>query len=216
METVMNHATGDLPDPIESLRQGKTRALAVLLDQHRERLKRMVDLRMDPRIRARVDASDVLQEAFLDVAHDLETYLADPKLPPLLWLRLHIGRRLTSLHRQHLNAQMRDAGIEVSLYREALPEANSAALASMLLGRLTSPTQAVLRAERLLRVQEALNRLDPIDREVLALRHFEQLTRAETAQALGITPETGARRYFRALQRLKDVLAAMPGGCEGL
>jgi RNA polymerase sigma-70 factor (ECF subfamily) len=104
----------------------------------------------------------------------------------------------------------------VSLYREALPEASSAALASMLLGRQTSPTQAAIRAERMLRVQEALNSLDPLDREVLALRHFEQLDRAETAQALGISAEAGAKRYIRALKRLKDVLAKLPGGLEGL
>ena len=86
----------------------------------------------------------------------------------------------------------------------------------MLLGRQTSPTQAAQRAERLLRIQEALNTLDPIDREVLALRHFEQLSRAEAALVLGITQEAGAKRYFRALKRLKDVLASMPGGWEGI
>ncbi len=216
MGTVKDDTTGDGTDPIERLRSGKGRALAALFDLHRDRLKRMVDLRIDPRLRARLDASDVLQEAFLDVARDLDAYLADPTLPPLLWLRVHVGRRLTTLHRQHLRVRMRDAGLEVSLYRDALPEANSAALASMLIGRLTSPTQAALRAERLLRVQEALNCLDPVDREVLALRHFEQLGRAETAQVLGITPEAGAKRYFRALKRLKDVFASMPGGLEGL
>ncbi len=124
---------------------------------------------MDPRLRARLDASDVVQDAFLDAARDLDAYLADPKLPPLLWLRLHVGRRLTTLHRQHLGTRMRDAGLEISLYHGALPEASSAALASMLLGRQTSPTQAAQRAERMLRVQEALNSLDAIDREVLAL-----------------------------------------------
>jgi RNA polymerase sigma-70 factor (ECF subfamily) len=129
---------------------------------------------------------------------------------------LHVGRRLTTLHRQHLGTKMRNAGLEISLYQGALPEASSAALASMLLGRHTSPTQAAQRAERLLRVQEALNSLDPIDREVLALRHFEQLGRAEAAQVLGISQEVGAKRYFRALKRLKDVLATLPGGSEGL
>jgi RNA polymerase sigma-70 factor (ECF subfamily) len=127
-----------------------------------------------------------------------------------------VGRRLTTLHRQHLGTKMRDAGMEISLYRDALPEASSAALASMLLGQHTSPTQAAQRAERLLRVQEALNTLDPIDREVLALRHFEQLSRSETAEALGISQEAGAKRYFRALKRLKDVLSALPGGGEDL
>ena len=111
---------------------------------------------------------------------------------------------------------MRDAGQEVSLYRDPLPQASSAALASMLLGRLTSPSQAAIRAELMLQVQEALNALDPLDREVVALRHFEQLSRAETAQVLGITEEAGAKRYIRALKKLKAILAAMPGGLEGL
>lgn len=203
-------------DSIERLRGGDRRALATLFDQYRDRLRRMVELRIDARLRSRLDPSDVLQEAFLDVARDLDAYLADPKLPPLLWLRLHVGRRLTTLHRHHLGTKMRDAGLEISLYQGASPEASSAALASMLLGRQTSPTQAAQRAERLLRVQEALNSLDPIDREVLALRHFEQLGRAEAAQVLGITQEAGAKRYFRALKRLKDALATLPGGWEGL
>jgi RNA polymerase sigma-70 factor (ECF subfamily) len=201
---------------LEGIRAGDRQALASLFGRYRDRLRRMIDLRMDPRLRARVDASDVLQEAYLELAGDLDAYRDDPRLPPLLWMRLHVGRRLTTLHRQHLGTQMRNAGLEISLYRDALPEASSAALASMLLGKHTSPTQAAMRAERLLRVQEALNSLDPLDREVLALRHFEQLNRSETAEVLGITQDAGAKRYFRALKRLKEVLAAMPGGWEGV
>jgi RNA polymerase sigma-70 factor (ECF subfamily) len=211
----MEHTPGDPNDSIESLRCGNCQALAALFERHREPLRRMVELRLDPRLRSRLDASDVVQEAFLDVAHDLGAYLADPKLPPLLWMRLHVGRRLTRFHRQHLGARMRDAGQELPLYQGAVPQASSAALAVMLLSPLTSPTQAAQRAERMLRVQEALNSLDPIDREVLALRHFEQLNRAEAALVLGISQEAGAKRYFRALKRLKTVLAAVPGGSEG-
>ncbi len=110
---------------------------------------------------------------------------------------------------------MRDAGREVSLYRDPLPQASSAALAAMLLGRLTSPSNAAIRAEQILQVQEAINSLEPLDREVVALRHFEQLNRAETAAVLGITEEAGAKRYIRALKKLKSILAAMPGGLEG-
>jgi RNA polymerase sigma-70 factor (ECF subfamily) len=201
---------------IERLRAGDDRALAELFDRNRDRLRRMVELRMDPRLRARLDASDVLQEAYLDLAGDLEAYRADPKLQPLLWMRLHVGRRLTLLHRRHLCTRLRDAGLEVSLYREPLPQASSAALAAMLLGRHTSPTQAAQRAERLLRIQEALNTLDAIDREVLALKHFEELSRAETADVLSISPEAAAKLYFHALKRLKEVLASMPGGWEGI
>jgi RNA polymerase sigma-70 factor (ECF subfamily) len=111
---------------------------------------------------------------------------------------------------------MRDPRREVALFRDALPQASSAALAAQLLGKITSPSEAAVRAERLLRLQEAVNGLDPLDREVLALRHFEQLSRAETARALGVTEAAAAKRYVRALKRLKDVLAHMPGGLEGL
>src|SRR6516225_3773853 len=212
----MDQTPNELEQVLQRLRAGDRQALAELFHSYRERLRRMVELRMDPRLRTRVDASDVLQEAYLDLAGDLESYRADLKLPPLLWMRLHVGRRLAMLHRRHLGTRLRDAGLEISLYREALPQASSAALAAMLLGRQTSPTQAAQRAERLLRIQEALNTLDPIDREVLALKHFEELSRAETAEVLSISPETAAKRYFRALKRLKEVLASMPGGWEGI
>jgi RNA polymerase sigma-70 factor (ECF subfamily) len=216
MGTFKDQTPGDPNDPIEQLRAGDRQALAALFERYRDRLRRMVELRLDQRLRARLDASDVVQDAYLDVARDLDAYLSDPKLPPLLWLRLHVGRRMATLHRQHLGTKMRDAGQEISLYQGALPRASSSALAAMLLGRQTSPTQAAQRAERMLRVQEALNSLDPIDREVLALRHFEQLGRAEAALVLGISQEAGAKRYFRALKRLKDALATLPGGWEGL
>src|SRR4051794_30733818 len=168
----MGNAPAASPDPsqdeLRELREGGHLALARLFDRCRDRLARMVELRMDPRVRGRLDVADVLQEAYIEVAGDLDAYLANPKLPPPPWLRLHVGRRLTTLHRQHLGTRMRAADREISLYQGALPEASSAALASMLLGRLTSPTQAVQRAERILRVQDALNALEPLDREILA------------------------------------------------
>jgi RNA polymerase sigma-70 factor, ECF subfamily len=213
MGTCMDSTPQKPTDPIEQLRRDR-QALAALFEQHRDRLRRMVELRLDPRLRARLDASDVVQEAFLDVACDLDAYLAEPKLPVLLWLRLHVGRRLAKLHREHLGKLVKDAGREISLYQGALPQASSAALASMLLGRHAAPSEAAQRAERMLRVQEALNSLDPVDRELLALRHFEQLNRAEAAAVLGISQDAGAKRYFRALKRLKDILATMGGGSE--
>jgi RNA polymerase sigma-70 factor (ECF subfamily) len=201
---------------VERLRAGDRQALTDLFQRHRDRLRRMVELRMDARLQGRVDASDVVQDAFLDAAANLDWYLQGSELPPFLWLRLVVNQRISRYHRQHLGTKMRDAGQEVSLYRNPLPQASSAALASMLLGRLTSPSNAAIRAEQVLRVQEALNALDPLDREVIALRQFEELSRAETAQVLGITEEAAAKRYLRALRRLKTVLEARPGGLEGL
>jgi RNA polymerase sigma-70 factor (ECF subfamily) len=201
---------------IERARAGDKEALGEIFSRHRDRLRRMVEMRLDARLRGRIDASDVIQDAYLDVAARLEEYLRDPKLPLFLWLRLVVGDRLMRLHRHHLGTQMRDAGLEVSLYRGALPAASSAALAAQLLGKHTSPTEAAVRVERMLRLQEALNALEPTDREVLSLRHFEELTFAEAAQALDITESAATKRYFRALKRLKAVLAAMPGGLESL
>jgi RNA polymerase sigma-70 factor (ECF subfamily) len=216
MGTLMEHNSSETVDLVERARAGDQRALTEIFARHRERLRRMVEMRLDWRLQARLDASDVIQDAYLEVATRLEEYLRDPRLPLFLWLRLVVGERLITLHRHHLGTQMRDAGREVSLYREALPAASSAALAAQLLGKHTSPTQAAIRAERMLRLQEALNTMDPIDREVLTLRHFEQLTRAETAQVLGIEESAAAKRYVRALKRLKEILAGMPGGMEGL
>jgi len=190
---------------LDRLRAGDPGAAEDLFARHRDRLRRMVDMRLDRRLQGRVDASDVIQEAHLEVAGRLSDYLKDPKLPPFLWLRLVVGERLAKLHRKHL-AQVRDVGREVSLFREALPAASSAALAAHLLGKHTSPTQAAVRAERLIRLQEAINALDPIDREILSLRHFEELSRSEAAQALGIEEAAAAKRYVRALKRLKDLL----------
>jgi RNA polymerase sigma-70 factor (ECF subfamily) len=215
MGDAMTEEGSGISEGLRRAAAGDEESLRALFAAHRDRLKRMVHLRLSRRLAGRVDDSDVLQEAFAEVARKLPAYAREPKLPLFLWLRLIVGERLTRLHRHHLGAQVRDAGREVSLYRGALPAASSAALAAQLLGRHTSPTQAVLRAERILRLQEALNALEPIDREILSLRHFEELTAAETARALGIEESAAAKRYFRALKRLKDVLAAMPGGQEG-
>jgi RNA polymerase sigma-70 factor (ECF subfamily) len=206
--------TGDLSENDERLRRAKAgdpQALAELFVLYRERLRRMVRLRLDRRLYGRLDPSDVLQEAYLDLARRLPEYAANPSLPFYLWLRSLTGQKLIDLHRQHLGAKMRDAGLEVSLHRGALPQASSASLAQQLLGRLTSPSRAAIRAETQIRVEEALNSMDPLDREVLTLRHFEMLSNGETARVLGITPKAASKRYVRALERLQEVLSLLPG-----
>jgi RNA polymerase sigma-70 factor (ECF subfamily) len=194
---------------VERARGGDAAAAGEALVRHRARLRRMVDARLDRRVRGRVDPSDVLQDGFADAVAKLPGYLAEPKIPLFLWLRLVVGERLAKVHRDHLGAQVRDATREVSLYRGPMPAASSAALAAHLLGKETSPTQAAVRAERLLRLQEALNALEPLDREILSLRHFEELTHAEAARVLEIQEAAAAKRYIRALKRLKDVLTAL-------
>jgi RNA polymerase sigma-70 factor (ECF subfamily) len=193
---------------------GDTALLGELIQEHRDRLRRMVTHRMDRRLQGRVDPSDILQEAFLEATVRLPEYAREPKVPFFLWLRLITGQRLLVVHRRHLGAQARDTGRGVSLYRGSLPEATSAGLAAQLLGRDTRPSLAAHRAERKLRLQEALNTMDPMDREVLALRHFERLTNAEAAQVMGTTEAAVGQRHFRALKKLKEILSALPGGLE--
>jgi RNA polymerase sigma-70 factor (ECF subfamily) len=132
-------------------------------------------------------------------------------MPFYLWLRFLTGQRLQLLHRHHLGVQMRDAGREVSLHRGAMPQATSVSLAAQLLGRFTSVTQAVQRAEMQVILQEAINAMDPFDREILALRHFEELSNAETAEVLGIKATTASTRHIRALKRLRETLLKTPG-----
>jgi RNA polymerase sigma-70 factor (ECF subfamily) len=122
------------------------------------------------------------------------------------------GQRLVDLHRQHLGARMRSVGREVSINRDGSPSAASACLAAHLVGECTSPSRAVERAELLAKVEESLESLEPIDREVLSLRHFEELSNADTAAILGIETAAASKRYLRALERLKSALAA--AGCE--
>jgi RNA polymerase sigma-70 factor (ECF subfamily) len=194
---------------------GDQQALGDLFDRHRERLRRMVELRMDRRLHGRLDPSDVLQESYLEVARSLAEYLRDPQMPFFLWLRVITGRKLHALHRRHLGTRMRNAGREISLHRGDLPQASSESLAAQLLGRLTTPSRAAVRAELKLRVQEALNSMSPLDREVLALRHFEQLNNSEVAQVLGISETAASNRFVRALHNLKKILSALPGFTDG-
>jgi RNA polymerase sigma-70 factor (ECF subfamily) len=190
---------------------GDSAALAELFGRYRKRLRAMVRLRMDRRLQGRVDPSDVLQEAYLDVAQQLSSYLAKPEMPFYLWLRLTTGQRLMRLHRQHLGAAIREAGREVSLHRGALPQASSVSLAAQLLGKMTSASKAVERVEIQLLLQAALNGMDEMDREIIALRHFEELSNAEAAQVLDLEPSAASKRYIRALKRLQQILKSIPG-----
>jgi RNA polymerase sigma-70 factor, ECF subfamily len=201
----------DTEDLVERAAAGDGPALAELFERHRGRLEQVVRLRLDRRLQGRLDPADVLQEAYLDLTRRFPEYVANPALPFYLWLRLLTGQRLVDLHRQHLGAKMRDAGLEVSLAHGGMPSASSVSLDELILGRLTSASRAAIRAETRSRVQEALNGMDPMDREVLVLRHFEMLSNEETAQVLGIKPSAASNRHMRALRRLKEILAEVPG-----
>jgi RNA polymerase sigma-70 factor (ECF subfamily) len=211
----MNTDTRNDDQLLDSARDGDEAALSILVERHRKGLERMVALRMDRRLQGRVDPADVVQNAYLAVPGKFAQYVADPRLPFFLWLRQEVGQKLLDVHHSHLGNQVGDAGQEVSLYRGALPQVTSQSLAEHLLGKLTATSHAAMRVELKLRVQEALNSMDPNDREVLILRHFEELSNIEAAQVLGIKSSAAVNRYVRALKRLKDVIQGMPGGIDG-
>lgn len=210
-----NETSGDrshIADLVERARTGDAEALARLFALHRDRLRHMVRLRLDRRLQGRVDPSDVLQDAFVDFAAKLPEYAASrASIPFFLWLRLVVGERLLRIHRHHLGAAMRDAGREISIHRGAIPGASSASLAAHLLGQFTSASRAALRAEMQLMLQEAINGMEPLDREVIALRHFEELTNDEVAAVLDLTKSAASKRYVRAMLRLRAALGNAPG-----
>jgi RNA polymerase sigma-70 factor (ECF subfamily) len=187
---------------------GDRDAVAALFARHRDRLAQMVRLRLDRRLQGRIDPSDVLQETYLEAARRAAEFASQPTTSAYVWLRCLTAQKLVDLTRRHLGAKMRDAGQEIALHRGALPQASSVSLAAQLLGQFTSPSRAAIRAEAQLRVQDALNAMDPIDREVLALRHFELLSNGEVAQILGLSKAAASNRYVRALKRLKEILMA--------
>ena len=189
-----------------------------LLDRYHDRLRRMIAVRLDPRLQGRFDPSDVLQETYVDALACLPEYLREARMPFFLWIRYLTAHRLGRIHRAHLGRRMRDAGREVSLYRGAMPEASSAALAAQLLGKECRPSEVAVHAERQLRLQEALNRMDPIDREVLSLRHFEPPRRAggRPGARHPRQPRPPSSYRFRVPSAALRVryLALLPGGLE--
>lgn len=196
---------------VEQAATGNERAWAELIARHRDRLKRMVAVRMDHRLQGRIDPSDVIQEACLAASKQIASYAANPNMPFYLWLRWIAGQRLIDQHRRHMGAQARGINREVSLYNGAFPEATSEDLAAHFIGRINTPSQEAIRIEQRIALQSAFNELEPIDREILALRHFEQLSNGEAAAVLEIDKSAASKRYGRALRRLKELLFPIIG-----
>jgi RNA polymerase sigma-70 factor (ECF subfamily) len=191
---------------------GDAAAWGALLTAQEERLARTVLFRMDPRLRGRIDAADVVQDVFVEASAHREAYFRAPSTPLFLWLRGVAKNKLIELHRHHLGTHMRDAKRERPLHGDLRSSDASALLCAHLTAGLTRPSVAAVRNEVRLRLAEALEGMDPGDCDVLVMRHFEQLTNAEAAQVLGIQERAAAKRYLRALERLKQILSEMPGG----
>jgi RNA polymerase sigma-70 factor (ECF subfamily) len=189
--------------------EGDRAVLGELLTRYSRRLLGMLEVRMDQRLRGRIDANDVLQDAFIEAMSSFSSYVGTGASSFYLWLRCITLRTLHHAHRYHLGAQARDARREVKFYREGTPYATSETLANQLLGHLTSPSEAVVRAERHDKLKEALDSMSAMDREIVALRHFEQLSNAEVAAVLGIEEAAASKRHLRAMLRLKEILKSV-------
>ncbi|MCA9114196.1 MAG: sigma-70 family RNA polymerase sigma factor [Planctomycetaceae bacterium] len=194
------------PELVNRIIAGDRTALAELFDLHRNRLWRIVNFRLDSRLRGRVDADDILQEAWLDAVRRMDRFLKEASQSCFVWLRLIVTQTLADVHRAHLGTQKRDAGRDRSIHRPLGAGSTAASLSSFLSGRLTSPSGAAIRAEQGEIVDAAVESMPELDREVLALRHFEELSNRETACVLEISEQAASMRYVRALGRLKEAL----------
>jgi RNA polymerase sigma-70 factor, ECF subfamily len=186
---------------LRQIRAGDRQAFEQLFARHQAYLHRLVELRLDPRLRSRVDPADVVQEAYLEALNRVSGYLKDPALPFRLWLRQIACDRALKARRHHLGAARRAVGREVPL-----PERSSLALARQLLAGDSTPSQQLDSRELARRLRQAVAKLPDADREVVMLRHFEGLSNQEVACLLGIDPAAASKRHGRALLRLHRIL----------
>lgn len=198
------------PEMIARLEAGDDHAFVELFSQYRARLKRMLEFRMDRRLRGREDASDILQEVYLDAHQRMRHYLQQPERSFYIWLRQLTAQRLIDVHRRHVKADKRSVNQEVSINRVDAG-ATSASMAIQLAAHLASPSQMAMHTELVQKIEQALEAMDPIDREILALRHFEELRNSEVAEVLELKPAAASNRYVRALARLGEILESTPG-----
>lgn len=202
-ETEPKSEQARIEELIASAASGQPNALGDLLQSFRDQLIRIIKFRMDPRLRGRLDADDVVQDAFIEATERFSTYVEKREMPFFLWLRFITVQKLFQMHRRHLGVKSRDAGREISIYSSPCPQATSAVLAAHLLGKHTSPSLAAMRAEATNRVEKALNSMNEVDREILALRRFEKLKNDQVAKLLNISKTAASNRYIRALERLQ-------------
>lgn len=198
----------DQTEIIRQLHECSNEKFAELFSAFKERLRRIIRFRLDYRLASRISDSDVLQECYVRAADRLEKYLANPEFPFFVWLRMQANQQVADLHRKHLQAGKRDARREVNLNSPPRPSnQTSMQLAAHLVAQMTTPSRLVQRSEEIAALEKSLNEMNEMDREVIALRHFEELSSNETAQVLGIEPAAASKRYVRALKRLKEIMA---------
>lgn len=201
----------DQADELDQLRSRRGVAVAELFARYRETLQRMIAFRLDSRVAGKVDGDDILQDAFLESVRRIQDYLDQPSVPFFVWLRQITRQVLIDTHRRYVDAQMRDVNREVALEHNASEDTSSSGLIARLADSLTTPSQCAVRKEMIADLRQALEQLDETDREVLVLRHLEELSNNEVAQILGIDKYAASKRYLRALARLRGVMSTNAG-----
>ena len=206
----MSSSTGSVISPLQRLRQGDENTFAELFEEHRDRLHRIIAVRLDARLAQRVDVDDILQEVYLDAADRISYYIENHSESLLVWLRLVTMQTMANVFRRHFDAKMRDARMEVSLESCSHGKNHKPVLLS-LLGQLTSPSAAAMRDETAKQLTDLIANMKPMDREIIHLRHFEMLDNREVAEVLGIQQKAASIRYVRAIQRLRQMMDNIPG-----
>lgn len=191
---------------IDGARDGDAEAAGQLLDRHRAALRRMIELRLDRRIQQRVDASDIVQEVMIEANRRLQKYLADPAMPFHLWLRQMAQDRIIDAHRRHRASMKRSVDREQAIAPAAL-DRSTLELAAQLCDPEMTPAAAATMQELQRRFRAALDTMDEHDREIVLMRHFEQLSNQEVATTLGLTEPAASMRYLRAMRRLQALLS---------
>lgn len=198
------------PELVNRIIRGDREALAEMFSLYRPRLWRMVNFRLHPRLRGRVDPDDVLQDAWMRAVERISYFLRGASHSSFIWFRMIVDQTLVELHRRHIGAEKRNASKEQSIEARWKSDSTSSSMAFHLLGKLPSPSSAIRHSELASQLDAALQGMDEIDREVLALRHFEELTNSETARVLDMSEQAASARYIRALRRLKQILELIP------
>jgi RNA polymerase sigma-70 factor (ECF subfamily) len=185
---------------------GEPAAVNQLMERHRQSLRQMVQLRMDRVLSQRIDASDIVQDVLLEASQRLEDYIKDARMPFHLWLRQLAKDQLIDTHRRHRVAQRRSLDREQSLVQHSNADHSSLDLAAQLRDQELTPAAAALRKEFQQRFYQALEQLEEDDRELILMRHVEQLSNSDVAQALGLSQPAAGMRHLRALRRLREIL----------
>lgn len=186
--------------------EGTPRAIDALLERHRLALRSMVQARLDQKLARRVDASDIVQEVLIEANRRLADYIQEPKLPFQQWLRQMAQDQIIDMHRRHRVAARRSLDREQPLHLPGLGEQSSMDLAAQIADQELTPAANAVRQELHRRFLQALEQMADDDRELLIMRHVEQLSNSEVADILGLSQPAAGMRYLRALRRVREIL----------